>query len=136
MESSSQIGIDIVSIARVEKSYKRFGNTFMRRFFTDKEQEELAKKNEKSRVSSIAGKIAAKEAVMKVLGDGWPTISWTDIEIEKSSRGQPKVHLYNRAIQTATLLNIKSVIVSITHDAGLAIAVVLGVAKAREGCKL
>ena len=75
----------------------------------------------------LAGRIAAKEAVMKIMGDGWPNVPWTDIEITSMGK-RPVVALSGKALALATLLNLEadSLDISITHDGGLAIAVATG----------
>jgi len=75
----------------------------------------------------IAGRIAAKEAVMKVLGEGWPKISWTDIEISPDEKGRPCVLLTGKALSIARSLHVGQVQVSITHDGDLALAVAVAV---------
>ncbi len=121
----ARVGLDVVPLARVERSLNARYDAFVRRFLTN---EELSLCLGKRIVEKIAGKIAAKEAVMKVLGDGWPTIPWTDIQILVGERGRPVALLGGKAAQLMRGLGLSSVDVSVTHDGGLAIAVALGIA--------
>lgn len=74
----------------------------------------------------VCGRIAAKEAVMKVLGQGWPAVSWTDIAVLVDASGRPAVTLAGKARAVMDSLGLVAIDVSITHDGDLAIAVALG----------
>ena len=74
------------------------------------------------------------KAVMKVLGDGWPRVPWTSIEVLADSLGRPKVRLHGKALELFLNLGLSDIDVSITHDAGLAIAVAVAAGNpCREG---
>ena len=74
-------GIDIVETARIRKLVDDHGQHFLDRVFTPSEQRYCAR-NPKRYFEHLAGRFAAKEAVLKVLGTGWRGgIAWTDIEI-------------------------------------------------------
>ena len=61
------IGIDIVSIKRIENLYKKFGEKFLYKIFSNIEIEEIKNIEHGNRkIEKIAGKFAAKEAVIKV----------------------------------------------------------------------
>src|SRR5689334_16629057 len=82
-------GIDIVETARIRRLVEEHGQHFLDRVFTPGEQAYCAR-NPKRRYEHLAGRFAAKEAVLKVLGTGWRGgIAWTDIEITKEPSGQP-----------------------------------------------
>ena len=109
-------GIDIVSISRIEKMIERFGNKALQRFLTPKEIL-LVKKP-----STAAGFWAAKEAASKAIGTGiGKECGFHDIKISKTKRNAPKLK-YKKKIRRK--YNIKESVVSISHDAGFAIAVV------------
>ena len=60
--------------------------------------------------------LAAKEAVLKVLGTGWRGgIQWTDIEVLKEPSGQPKIQLTGECLRIAGELGIERWHVSISH---------------------
>lgn len=114
-------GIDLVDCPRIEEMIKRHGERFINRVFTSAEQA-YADKN-KSRIEKYAGRFAAKEAILKLMGTGWRgKIAWTDIEIINNSIGQPQVTLYGEVKKIADKLGITEVSVSITHTANFAIA--------------
>lgn len=110
------IGIDVASIERIKNMYEKFGIKAYKRFLDD-EEIELIKRPE-----SAAGFWAAKEAASKAIGTGIGSIcSFHDIKISKSKKGAPKLK-YTKALRKK--FKIKKSHVSITHDAGFAIAVV------------
>jgi len=74
-------GIDLVDCPRIEEMIKRHGRRFVNRVFTATEQA-YADAN-KDRVEKLAGRFAAKEAILKLMGTGWRgKIAWTDIEVK------------------------------------------------------
>ena len=86
-------GIDIVETSRIRRLVEQHGQHFLDRCFTRDEQAYCAL-NEKRYYEHLAGRFAAKEAVLKVLGTGWRGgIAWTDVEVIRESSGQPKIAL-------------------------------------------
>lgn len=121
-------GIDLVDCPRIEKMIKRHGERFVERIFTAAEQA-YAKANKNS-IEKLAGRFAAKEAVLKLMGTGWRgKIAWTDIEIVNNPAGQPEVKISGEIEKIAEKLGIKHISVSITHTANFAIASAVAVAK-------
>lgn len=115
------VGIDITSIARIEKMYEKFGQKAYEKFLNSKEIELI------KRVETAAGFWAAKEAASKALGTGIGEFcSFHDIKIKKSESGAPKLK-YKKEIRKK--FGIKESHLSITHDGGFAIAVVVNVLK-------
>ncbi len=109
-----KIGTDIVSIDRVKNSIDKFGDRFLNRFLTEYEIKSVKK------VESIAGYWAAKEAISKALGCGiGKELDFKDIEIKKDSYGAPHFYITNKRF---TILDSS---ISISHDKGFAIAVVV-----------
>jgi len=114
-------GIDLVDCPRIEEMVKRHGARFIKRVFTVAEQA-YAKAN-KDEIEKLAGRFAAKEAILKLMGTGWRgKIAWTDIEIVNNSAGQPEVSLDGEVKKIAEKLGIRNISVSITHTANFAIA--------------
>ncbi len=112
------IGIDIVSIERIEKSIEKFNNKFKNRFMSKSEQEWAISP------SSIAGIWASKEAFSKAIGTGiGKEFSFLDIEITKTKKGKPVINLLNKNLRNS--LKNRQIDVSITHDGGFAIAAVI-----------
>jgi holo-[acyl-carrier protein] synthase len=114
-------GIDLVDFPRIEEMIKRHGERFLNKVFTAAEQA-YAEAN-KNRMEKLAGRFAAKEAVLKLIGTGWRgKIAWTDIEVVNNPAGQPEVVLCGEVKKIADKLGIKHISVSITHTANFAIA--------------
>jgi holo-[acyl-carrier protein] synthase len=110
----------------------RHGRRFLDRVFTPREQAYcLGRKRE---VEHLAGRFAAKEAVLKVLGTGWRDgIAWTDIEICNQPSGQPVAKLSGRCREVSDKLGLCSIIVSISHIGTHAIASAIGNAEDSGG---
>jgi holo-[acyl-carrier protein] synthase len=115
------IGIDITSIDRIKNMYEKFGRKAYERFLDD-EEIELIKKPE-----TAAGFWAAKEAASKAIGTGiGKECSFHDIKIKKNKLGAPKLK-YKKEIRKK--FKIKKSYLSITHDQGVAVAVVHNIRK-------
>ena len=121
-------GIDLVDFPRIEEMVKRHGERFLGRVFTVAEQK-YAQAN-KNGIEKLAGRFAAKEAVMKLVGTGWRgKIAWTDIEVVNTETGQPEVKLSGEVKKIADKLGITQISVSITHTANFAIASAVALAE-------
>jgi len=108
-------GIDIVETDRIRQLVVEHGRRFLDRCFTPLEQE-YCSRNPKRYVERLAGRFAAKEAVLKVLGTGWRGgIAWTDIEVLPEPSGQPKIALSGECLRIAQALGISRWHVSISH---------------------
>ena len=119
---TTELGIDIVRIARIRRTLERFGQRFERRVLTPSEQRYV-----RGRPGTMAGRWAAKEAVSKVLGLGVRGIGWRDIEIERLPTGQPAVRLRGRAAARADQLGMERIALSISHEDEYAVAIAFGV---------
>jgi holo-[acyl-carrier protein] synthase len=108
-------GIDIVETSRIRRLVEEHAEHFLDRCFTPAEQAYCAA-NPKRYFEHLAGRFAAKEAVMKVLGTGWRGgIAWTDIEVLKEESGQPKISLSGESLQIANQMGISKWHISISH---------------------
>lgn len=113
------IGIDVVEIARFATGKQ--GPSFMRRVFTEEERRYL--ENSPHPVETMAGLYAAKEAVFKALGVGIGRIPFQSVEITHEASGRPEVQLYEEALALLKHHPANRAEISITHDAGVAVAV-------------
>ena len=78
-------------------------------------------------VQFVAGRWAAKEAILKMIGTGWRgQISWNDMEILPDELGQPHVTLSGETARIAAEKGITRVLLSITHTRGNAAASAIG----------
>lgn len=124
-------GIDLVDCPRIEAMIERHGKRFIQRVFTAAEQA-YAEAN-KNGIEKLAGRFAAKEAVLKLMGTGWRgKIAWTDVEVINNSSGQPEVTLGGEVEKIAGKLGIKHISISITHTANFAIASAVALTRSNE----
>ncbi|MDK2902936.1 MAG: holo-[acyl-carrier protein] synthase [Clostridiales bacterium] len=118
------IGIDMVSVSRMEDVISRSGQPFLDRVFTHKEQEYC--NMAKSPFERYAARFAAKEAFFKALGTGLRYgMSWTDIEVTVNDTGRPSLLAYNAALLRMQECGAERALVSISHDGDYAIAQVV-----------
>jgi holo-[acyl-carrier protein] synthase len=122
LPGTTELGIDIIRVDRIQRSLERFGRRFTHRVLTPGEQRYV-----RDRPETMAGRWAAKEAVSKVLGLGVRGIGWRDIEIERLPTGQPAVRLHGRAATRAEQLGMGRIAVSITHESDYAVAMAFGI---------
>jgi holo-[acyl-carrier protein] synthase len=123
------LGTDIVLVERITALVAAHGERFLNRCFTPAEQTYCARSN-KRRVEHLAGRFAAKEAILKVLGTGLRQgIAWTDIEVLPDALGKPVVILCGQAADIATSRNITAWHISISHITTHATATAIGEAK-------
>jgi len=102
------------------------GQHFLDRCFTPAEQAYCNARFRRS-VEHLAGRFAAKEAILKVLGTGWSGgIAWTDIQITNQLSGQPIVELTGLCRKIAAERGIRAWHISISHIETHAIASAIG----------
>jgi holo-[acyl-carrier protein] synthase len=116
------IGLDVCSIDRMRKALERHGERFFGRICNPSEREDLDQAGD--RAMHLAGRFAAKEAFAKAL-DGAPGVGWHEVEIRRGPSGRPQMTLVGRAHTLAMQAGALRWHVSITHDAGIAAAVVI-----------
>ncbi len=113
------IGIDAVSVERMADMLERFGTRFTVRVFTGAEIESCD--SSPNRAERYAARFAAKEAVMKSLSTGFGSGA-RFLEIEVAGGGAPLAALSGGAKRRARELGVETVHVSLTHEAGMALA--------------
>lgn len=120
-------GLDLVECARISQVYENHGERFLDRILTPAEQERAGAF--KDPISFIAGRFAAKEAILKMIGTGWRGgIAWTDMEILPNAQGLPVVTLSGETARLAARLGIRRILLSITHTEHHAAASAIGTA--------
>ena len=108
------IGIDVCPVERFASAAAR--ERLLARLFTPAERD--------SSMNRMAGRFAAKEAPAKALGAP-AGLSWHDVEVRKDDLGKPYFHYTGTIADRVAALGIATVHLSITHDAGIAAAVVV-----------
>jgi len=115
------VGLDATEVARMRRVIGRFGSRFTQRVFTKAEREWCDSRPRPE--ESYAARFAAKEAVMKALGSGWGSgVRFKDIEVVRKEHGAPRVVLRDGAKERAFKLRVSRVHLSISHEAGIALA--------------
>ncbi len=117
------VGIDIVAIARIQSLWAKHGHRFLQRVFTDGEIAYCTART--FAAQHLAGRFAAKEAAAKALGTGLMAgIGFKDIEVVKHA-GPPRIILHSKAQEMAESLGAAQIHLSISHDRGCAVALVI-----------
>lgn len=95
------IGTDIVQIRRIALIRKRYGQRFIRRIFTQNEQNATQELSEEMKDAFYAKRFAAKEAFSKALGFGiGEKAGWLDIEVVTNQHGAPLLNITGQAKKT------------------------------------
>lgn len=108
------IGVDVCSVDRIKDACARPG--FVDRVFTLSEQS--------GSEQTLAGRFAAKEALAKALGAP-AGLRWSDCEVLRDETGRPSLVLSGTVADRADEVGVTRLHVSISHDAGVAVAMVV-----------
>jgi len=114
------IGVDVVDLARFERALSRTP-ALKSRLFADAE---LVAGDRVLALRSLAGRFAAKEALIKALGDS-AGIRWHHMQVVSDGHGNPSFRLTDAAARVAADRGVTAVHLSMSHDAGVAIAYVV-----------
>lgn len=118
------VGIDLADAARVGRVRARWGERFLEKVFTPGELEGCLARRDVDH--ALAARFAAKEAGMKALGTGWGAgVDWCDLEVVASRGASPVLRLSGGAAEVAARLGVVRTHLSLTHDGGMAAAVVV-----------
>ncbi|MHC5904085.1 holo-ACP synthase [Streptomyces sp. S6] len=115
------VGIDVAAIDRFAASLERTPGLAARLFL---DSELLLPTGERRGPASLAARFAAKEALAKALGAPGGLL-WTDAEIYVEETGQPRLRVRGSVAARAEALGVTRWHVSLSHDAGVASAVVI-----------
>jgi holo-[acyl-carrier protein] synthase len=109
------VGIYVVDVARFERQLERTPG-LLQRLFTEHERELPPR--------SLAARFAAKEALAKALGA--PVgLRWADVTVVRAPSGAPSLEIIGTVAERAAELGVERFHVSLSHDAGIASAVVI-----------
>lgn len=118
------LGVDLVEISRVEDLIRRHGDRALDRLFTGDERrggEGRARAGE-----YYAARFAAKEAFLKAIGVGMTgDVSWQEVEVRREDGGDPRLELRGAAEQRMEERGASRAHVSLSHEGGQAVAVVV-----------
>ena len=110
------VGVDVVEVERLERALARTPS-LAARLFTPQEQAA-------GRAESLAARFAAKEAVAKALGAPGG-LRWLDAEVVREDGGRPRLQLHGGVAEEAAAQGISTWHLSLSHDGGIATAVVV-----------
>jgi holo-[acyl-carrier protein] synthase len=122
------VGLDVVEISRIESAINRRPRIVDRLF---SEEEKAFCSGLADPWENWAVRFAAKEAVMKSVGASPAAMPWKMISVVRS-RGRPQIQLYGRARQYAHSIGCDRFEISLTHEAGLAVAIALALSYVRD----
>jgi holo-[acyl-carrier protein] synthase len=118
------VGVDIVEIERLRGTLERQHDRFIRRVFTDAEQDYC--RMHRDPVPHYAARFAAKEALFKALGTGWAKgLSWKDAEVVRTPMGAPVLKLLGQAQNLSLSLGTRAAHLSLSHSRDFAVAIVI-----------
>lgn len=118
------IGVDLVSVDRVRAITQRWQERFLHRVYTEAERRDCFRRA--TPYASLAGRFAAKEAVLKALGVGWAAgVRWQDVQVVSDASGKPVARVDGRVRRLIEDAGVTRIHVSLSHDAGYAIAQVI-----------
>lgn len=125
------LGVDVVRVGRWHRLLERYGEQVLVRLFSPEEREQCGGPRAADR---LAGRWAAKEAVAKALGSR--AGPWRDVVIVRGEGGAPRVLLRGAWELAARRRGVGSVLVSLSHESDVAVAVAVALAQpvaGREG---
>jgi len=115
------VGVDIVEVPRIKDAVLRWKDAFLRRIFTDNEIN--YSKAKKFAYQHLAARFAAKEAVLKAIGDSSiQRIEWHEVEVFNDEFGKPFIRLSGEAKKIKEDRKISDIIISMSHTRAFAIA--------------
>ena len=119
-----RVGTDLCSVQAVADSIVAFGDRYLRRVYTEHELESCGTDSAQA-AERLAARFAAKEAVVKVLRPVDARPDWRSIEVRRDPAGWCELELTGRAADLAREAEIGSLSVSLSHEDGMANAVVV-----------
>jgi holo-[acyl-carrier protein] synthase len=115
------IGLDLVKISRIRALAERWHDRFLHRLYT--EEERRLSSHRASPYPFLAGRFAAKEALLKALGTGWSAgVQWLDIQVLNDRAGRPIATVEGRTQALVREAGITGIFISLSHDGEYAIA--------------
>lgn len=118
------IGCDLVEIARIAKLWAEKPEGLARKVFL--EREIAFCESHADSVDKLAARFAAKEATLKALGTGWAEgLALNQVEVVREKDSPPQVVLHGAAKERADALGVEGVWLTLSHDNGMAMAMVV-----------
>ena len=116
------VGIDIIEVSRIQASYERFGERFLKRILHPNEIAYCL--SHKAPAPFLAARFAAKEAISKAFGTGiGAELGWQDMEVGRKPSGEPFVILHEPGQKLLESRGARVVLISLSHTQAHAAAV-------------
>jgi holo-[acyl-carrier protein] synthase len=125
-----RIGIDLIDVETVADALEAQGERYLRRIYRESEIADCRRGGDLD-IKKLAACFAAKEAVIKALAPGDDPVPWLDIEVRRLPTGAVELLIHGLAATLSRDAGITSFALCITHEQGIAAALV--VAEARTG---
>ncbi len=123
-EAPVGMGVDVVALDRIKDVLDTSGEVFTRKVFTAYERQQA--QNQASPVAYLAMTFAAKEAIFKTLGIGWDSaVEFSQVEIRQGPHEEPYAVLSGRFAEVASERGVVRILLSLSSDGGVAVAVAL-----------
>jgi holo-[acyl-carrier protein] synthase len=118
------VGIDIIEVARIQASYEKFGERFLKRILHPNEIAYCL--SHKAPGPFLAARFAAKEAISKAFGTGiGAELGWQDMEVVRRESGEPYVVLHGDGSKLLDQRGGRVVLISLSHTQQHAAAVAI-----------
>jgi holo-[acyl-carrier protein] synthase len=118
------IGIDVIEVARIQASYEKFGERFLKRILHPNEIDYCLSHREPG--PFLAARFSAKEAISKAFGTGiGAELGWQDMEVGRKDSGEPFVILHEAGNRLLQARGARAVLISLTHTQAHAAAVAI-----------
>ncbi len=128
------VGVDVVAVSQVAAAVSRFGERYVRRVFTAAEAAYCQAAAAPVAAARLAARFAAKEAAVKALDPDERWTAWRDIEVQRARTGRCTLRLHGAAARLAERRGIDRLLLSMSHEADVAAAVVVALpSPSRDG---
>lgn len=117
------IGMDLAEIERIRKNWEKYGPRFADKILTEREIEQLPKKDPVPRLAAL---FAGKEAAVKALGTGFADgVGFHCVEILHAPSGKPGITFHGRGLEICGELGVTGAVITLTHSRDTAGATVI-----------
>lgn len=118
------LGVDILQNDRIESMINKYGDKFLRKFFTDNELDFISKAQNKNQ--RYASNFAVKEAFAKAMGTGFREgLRLSDIEVKRDNLGKPYIDPIGQVKKIVEEKGINKIHTTISHEKEYSVAVVI-----------
>lgn len=118
------LGVDIIQNYRIQCVVEKWGEKFLRKFFSENEIDSLEKTRNKDQ--RLAANYAAKEAFVKAMGTGFRSgMKFKYIEVNRDKLGKPYIDTHGKVKDAVTKKGVNNIHLSISHEKDYSVALVI-----------